>query len=74
MGNFKPAWGKCGDSPVGRRKSRICGAVGRSGIIGSEGLRHFVDLILPPGRLLVELEALGQDLTWGPRYPRNPKT
>ena len=48
--------------------------MGRSGTKGSEGLRRFADLILPPGGLLIEEEAPGQDLTWGPRYPRNPKT
>lgn len=61
-GNFKPAWGKCVDSPVGRKKSRIWGEVGRSGTIGSEGLRRFADLSLPPGGL-VGVEAPGQDLT-----------
>lgn len=47
---------------MGRKKSRIWGEVGRSGTIGSEGLRRFADLSLPPGGL-VGVEAPGQDLT-----------
>lgn len=39
--------------------------MGRSGTIGSEGLRRFADLSLPPGGFLVGVEAPGQDLTWG---------